>query len=853
MAIHNLTTLLADTGATAASFTPGSLSYTLSGTTAADNTLVMQKSDGSYWLSLWNESDAAHNVTLSLGGASEIKVFDPLTGTAVLQDVRNTASASFAVADHPVIVQVIGASGAPPASGAVLTVGPGQQYASIAAAVAAARAGDTVNVQAGTYTNDFVNVYKNITLQAVGGVVKMLATVNPPNGKAIIDEGGSGVNITINGFDISGAVVADGNGAAIRYEGGTLTLNNDYIHNNQDGLLSAADPAGRISINASEFAYNGKGDGYTHNLYVGDIASLSITNSYFHDASEGHEIKSRAESTTITGSRIYDNNSTASYSVDLPNGGNATIQNDVIQQGPNSDNPAIISYGEEGSLHAGTTVVIANNTIVNARTGSAVGVVNQAPYAVTLQGNSVYGLTSSNLTSGTATVSGTSYLLSSPTLDTSSSWMPAAPPPGPTPNDLVVATPASESLVAGTSLVVSGVSISDPWAAATPGTMTLNVWDAGGGTIAMAGQTATSSGRISVSGTLAQLNTWLAGLSYTAGASQGGDTITVDVWNQAGIEVQKAIGVTVAAPPPPPPPPPAASITTGSGSDTLVLSMSEDAYQGDAKFTVTVDGRQLGGTYTATAPHAAGGSQNFTFMGDWASGTHTVAVNFLNDAWGGTAATDRNLYVNGISYDGAATGQSAALMGAGPKSFALTDGTAVPAAVTGSGSDSLVLEISEDAYLGNAQFTVAVDGRQLGGTFTATALHGSGASQAFVFKGDFGPGAHAVAVKFLNDAWAGTPATDRNLYVDSVTYRGANTTQSAALLSAGARIFAVSGGTTPSVSETSDHGSLQKNLAQTGSYSVGGDTFVLSSGNAASVTLGTAPAGSASSARVRSR
>ena len=45
----------------------------------------------------------------------------------------------------------------------------------------------------------------------------------------------------------------------------------------------------------------------------------------------------------------------------------------MIQQGPNSDNPAIISYGEEGSLHAGTTVVIANNTIVNARTGSGWG------------------------------------------------------------------------------------------------------------------------------------------------------------------------------------------------------------------------------------------------------------------------------------------------------------------------------------------------------------------------------------------------------------------------------------------------------------------------------------------------
>ena len=44
---------------------------------------------------------------------------------------------------------------------------------------------------------------------------------------------------------------------------------------------------------------------------------------------------------------------------------------------------------------------------------------------------------------------------------------------------------------------------------------------------------------------------------------------------------------------------------------------------------------------------------------------------------------------------------------------------------------------------------------------------------------------------------------------------------------------------TPSVTETSDHGSLNKNLSQTGTYSVEGDSFVLSSGNAAAVTLGT--------------
>ncbi len=46
------------------------------------------------------------------------------------------------------------------------------------------------------------------------------------------------------------------------------------------------------------------------------------------------------------------------------------------------------------------------------------------------------------------------------------------------------------------------------------------------------------------------------------------------------------------------------------------------------------------------------------------------------------------------------------------------------------------------------------------------------------------------------------------------------------------------GGSEPSVSETSDHGSLAKNLSQTGIYTVGGDTFVLNSGNAALVVLG---------------
>jgi hypothetical protein len=115
--------------------------------------------------------------------------------------------------------------------------------------------------------------------------------------------------------------------------------------------------------------------------------------------------------------------------------------------------------------------------------------------------------------------------------------------------------------------------------------------------------------------------------------------------------------------------------------------MSEDAWAngdgtsdaaGDAKFTVAVDGQQQGGVFTATAPHSSGATQSFVFNGDWGVGSHNVTVTFLNDAYGGTATTDRNLYIGGLQYDGANAGGSASLTSNGSKSFTVTDNTAIP-------------------------------------------------------------------------------------------------------------------------------------------------------------------------------
>jgi hypothetical protein len=296
-----------------------------------------------------------------------------------------------------------------------ITVGPTGQFQTIHQAVAAAASGDTIDVQAGTYSNDFNTIRQSVTLQAVNGEVVMTETEQPPDGKAMITEGASGINVAINGFDISGVTVPDGNGAAIRYEGGALSLTNDYFHGNQDGLLGAPDANGSIAITHSEFAFNGNNAGSDHNLYIGAIANFSITDSYVHDAIVGHEIKSRAANNTIENNRIFDNQGSASYSIDLPNGGNATISGNQIEQGAATQNPAIIAYGEEGFTPGyGTTVSIASNTIVNDDPG---GHFANTTTPLGFTDNSVWGLTTAQLRSD---ASGTIFLPSRPSLDTSS-------------------------------------------------------------------------------------------------------------------------------------------------------------------------------------------------------------------------------------------------------------------------------------------------------------------------------------------------------------------------------------------------------------------------------------------------
>ena len=246
-------------------------------------------------------------------------------------------------------------------------VGPDRPLSTPSEAAAVAGDGDTVLIDAGTYAGDVATwTQDDLTLRGVGGRAHLRADGQNAQGKAIWVIAGD--RTTVDRIEFSGATVPDQNGAGIRQEGTDLTVTRSWFHHNQNGILTGANTESDIVIRRSRFFRNGGGDGYTHNLYVGEVRSLTVTGSWLWGADVGHELKSRAATNTILGNRISDADATASYSIDLPNGGRSLVAGNVIIQGPSSENTALVSYGAEGLTHSSSRLRVVNNTFVNRRT-----------------------------------------------------------------------------------------------------------------------------------------------------------------------------------------------------------------------------------------------------------------------------------------------------------------------------------------------------------------------------------------------------------------------------------------------------------------------------------------------------
>lgn len=273
------------------------------------------------------------------------------------------------------LLQVLGALGGAAVTGfgvaggrpgRVLQVGPTRELKLPSQAAGAAADGDTVLIDAGSYADVAAWQRDGLQLRAIGGRVRILA-----EGRAAEDKGAFVVRargMRIEGFDFEGARSSGRNGAGIRLESGSLEVYDCRFIDNEMGLLTANDPTIELDISDSEFARNQRPDGHNHNLYVGQIARLSLRGCYLHHARTGHLLKSRAARNVVLANRLVDGEGgRASYELEFPNGGVAYVVGNTIEQSATTENEQMIAFGAEGWHWRDNRLYVTHNTLIDHR------------------------------------------------------------------------------------------------------------------------------------------------------------------------------------------------------------------------------------------------------------------------------------------------------------------------------------------------------------------------------------------------------------------------------------------------------------------------------------------------------
>ena len=226
--------------------------------------------------------------------------------------------------------------------------------------------GDTVEIQSGEYLEDVASWRKNnLVFHGVNGYAHLNANGKSAESKAIWVIKGN--DCKVENIEFSNCRVPDNNGAGIRMEGTNLTLSYCYFHDNQDGILTGANPNSTLIVEYCEFGNNSADDGLSHNMYIGHLKEFYLKYSYIHNARVGHNVKSRAVATYILYNRIMDEKAgNSSYLIDVPNGGLTCIMGNILMKSNLAENPSAISYGFEGTYDTLTnSIFLINNTFLN--------------------------------------------------------------------------------------------------------------------------------------------------------------------------------------------------------------------------------------------------------------------------------------------------------------------------------------------------------------------------------------------------------------------------------------------------------------------------------------------------------
>ncbi len=240
----------------------------------------------------------------------------------------------------------------------------GRGYGSLQQAVDAIGEGEgTIIIAPGSYRQCAVQQAGDIAFRASvpGQTVFDGATCE---GKAALVLRGQAASI--DGIIFQNMRVPDRNGAGIRLEKGDLAISRAIFRNSEQGILTADDPSGSITIERSTFSGLGRCDGgysCAHSIYIGGYGSLSVSNSRFERGNGGHYVKSRAGRISVTDSAFDDTRGKeTNYMIDLPNGSVGQIARNVFVQGASKENySAFITVAPEGRQQTSVGLSISGN------------------------------------------------------------------------------------------------------------------------------------------------------------------------------------------------------------------------------------------------------------------------------------------------------------------------------------------------------------------------------------------------------------------------------------------------------------------------------------------------------------
>jgi len=248
-----------------------------------------------------------------------------------------------------------------------LVVSPEGSPLSLQEALHRAADGDTIEMLPGEYREAYaVLENRRLTIRGVGERPRISGAGQPAgNHKALwLVRGGE---VTLENLQFRGMRASDGEGAAVRLDGGRLQVRRCEFFDNEYAIHATHEGKAELEIRDSVLGMAPKVVGGLHHLLnVGRIARLTVSGSRFQQGFEGHLIKSRARETFIGYNFIHDGlRGGASYEIELPAGGQATVIGNVIAQGSDSQNRVVLAYGTDGRFWDRNVLLVSHNTMIN--------------------------------------------------------------------------------------------------------------------------------------------------------------------------------------------------------------------------------------------------------------------------------------------------------------------------------------------------------------------------------------------------------------------------------------------------------------------------------------------------------